>query len=750
MRGLRRALAKVLVLVPLASIAAVIAIGPGNLVSYTPDARVGVHSLIAFWLSIPTALSVLAFQKKQHHANLWLMSALAFLMFVHIGSAALNLLRPSEAEIVRTLTDSVSDMLELAILGFLLSGACVSLIRESDKNKERISTLLFIPILLFLPLAIFGGIWIFVLPTLTTESLIMLSSIFAIIAVSGFLVASLFILKAKATIPSIDVGYFDSSLLLFALSVVAVMLTIVEPAINWELAETLQMAGILLMALAMGVPALKDAGFRRSSAYGIMIGLTLMVYLPFLITIVIESTHISTTVGPPNLLAYSIIHIGAASLSAMMAILLYIYPRKKTSWNHYPMIGLFGMWCGIAFVQVFLLLFPEVAPLGEPITPYNVGSLLTLGLLFQTVRWTNQPPIDREKTPSLFELGIILAGLMTAVIIGEGINQLVLKSIPELSYDPTSNVIILVTNLFIMFAFAYIIFLLSEGSNGRAPVELYVVLFLVMWILPNILKSYYTLWTAGWWVSEILLFAGLLAGPPLFSWLYVKTMHEVEDSHRTANMYADLLMHDVSNYNQMMIMSLELLGSPDIPEEQRKRLADDGRQVVSFSEQLISNVRLLSEADRLQRSELEPTDLVATIVSAIDVFTRRVGTGELAVKFQSKESHAFVMANELIVHIFLNILYSALECRIRGETVSIDIQEVEQSGEDFWQINIRAPGRKADATNSYSSGALGLLAVRLMTESLNGQFEVETFERADAYEDRLFSIRIHASDLLTK
>ena len=51
--GIRRAYAKILILVPLAVFASALAIGPGGLVSYSPATRVGVHSLLAFWISIP-------------------------------------------------------------------------------------------------------------------------------------------------------------------------------------------------------------------------------------------------------------------------------------------------------------------------------------------------------------------------------------------------------------------------------------------------------------------------------------------------------------------------------------------------------------------------------------------------------------------------------------------------------------------------------------------------------------------------
>ncbi len=224
-------------------------------------------------------------------------------------------------------------------------------------------------------------------------------------------------------------------------------------------------------------------------------------------------------------------------------------------------------------------------------------------------------------------------------------------------------------------------------------------------------------------------------------------MQDEQDSHNRASLYADLLMHDVSNYNQMVMTTLELLGSEDISEEQRQRLADDGHQAITFSEQLISNVRLLSETDRLESSKLGPTNLVSTIISALDMFTQRVGSGELIVEFHPEKAKAFVMANELLVHIFLNILYSALECRLRGETVTIDLQTIEYAGEGFWQVDIKAPGKAIEDKDEYSSGTLALTAAEFMTESLNGSFDVERFERADKCEGRLFTIRFRAVNM---
>ena len=454
---------------------------------------------------------------------------------------------------------------------------------------------------------------------------------------------------------------------------------------------------------------------------------------------------LNVIIEPYNLMAYSIIHIGAGSLAGMMAILLYIYPKKKTSWNHYPFILLFGLWASVTLILLFTITIPVFTPLGEPITPYTVGSILSLALLFMAIYWTTNPPPDKKDPPSIFQLAIVLAGMVSLVVVGEAVNQLMLQVNQSLATNPLGSIIILCTNLVIMFAFAHLFFLLSARSRGKLTIELVVVIFLAMWILPNILKSYYALWTSGWWVSELFLFGGLLAGPPLLAILYVRAMSDVEESRNTASMYADLLMHDITNFNQILLTSFELLGFEEMNETQREKIAENGCNVISAAGQLISNVRLLSETDRLK--EIKPTamNLIPLIVKALDLFSTNVSTGELIVEFKPDIPKAIALANELAINIFINILFSILECYIGDESVRIELKNVEWNNEDYWQIDFIAHCQGQRISKTYSSSVLGLLAARVITESLNGQFVVTESKMNELISEKTFSVRMPAS-----
>ena len=66
-----------------------------------------------------------------------------------------------------------------------------------------------------------------------------------------------------------------------------------------------------------------------------------------------------------------------------------------------------------------------------------------------------------------------MAVMIILVVVGEIINQIALRVNPDLVYNPLGSIIILCTNLVIMFAFAHLIFLLSARAKGTITIELY-------------------------------------------------------------------------------------------------------------------------------------------------------------------------------------------------------------------------------------------------------------------------------------
>jgi signal transduction histidine kinase len=727
MQGRSRIIAKVLLLVPFSIIASVYFLGPGGIVSFNPATRASVHSLLAFWIAVPTATGIIAYIKRPLRAHLILTSSLFFPMIIHTGSAAKNLFILNQSTVEYTSANAVLDLFQFALMGllFLFFSLCYS--RPQLIRQQKLSWLTIISIFL-IPPACYGLFWYFLNFGLPSSMLVGLAWVIEASIVIVFFTTLYFIPRIKLRDLPLDKGFFAASVLMIIASSIALLLSLISTSMDWVLAESIQIASYLILGLSFSVPFLKNVGFSRRAAYTSIIGLMLMAYIPLLATIIIESQNLQG-LDPFSVLGFSVIHIGAGSLAGMMGLLLFLHSRRKPRFNYYPLILLFGLWATISLMQILIVANPAY---NEPLISFISGSLLTLILLFLSIQWTLRAPKAESPPLTFLKLSIGYAITVALVIGGEMINRYVIDTYHQLQNGPIGPAILLVTNLIIVLALSFLIFVLANQSKGRISIDLFVVFFLTMWILPNILKSYYGYWSAGWWVSETLLFAVSLAGPPLLAWLYIQETHESEQSRAKADLLADLLMHDITNYLQMILTSLELLGSKDMENRQRERVAQDGFRVISVAEQLINNVRLLSETERSKHVELRPMNLVSVLVAALDSFSKQGLSDRVIVEFRPEIDRAPVMANELLHHIFLNILYSALEATQEERSISVEIKSVNESGVNWWETTFEVPGqwvRQAEnfriynpANNTYQGNSLGLLAAKIMTDSLRGQF----------------------------
>ncbi|MFW9802162.1 MAG: sensor histidine kinase [Candidatus Thorarchaeota archaeon] len=730
----KRSLAKIAIFVPLALIATTIAIGGLYIVSITTTSRVGAHSLLSYWASIPAAILVLAFLRRPSKSLAAFSAALLFPIMVNIGSAISYLTELIAAPEVKDLANLVTDIYEFAVFGVFILVALTT--RQDPSEKKRLTARLGLVIgfaSVFIPGALYGVIWFFLIPHMTTEILIYFGASTALSGVAITLAAAYLLIKRGYDELSVDIGYFASACILSAIAICVLAAEMFLSSALWIYAETIQMASYFLITISLSVPFLRKVGYDRMTAYLIVAALVLLSYLPFTITIGIEAAGFHQIIEPMNTLAFSIIHIGVASLSIMMGFLLFAYSRRRPSRNLYALIMLFVLWAEVATVSVLTVLPLEFAPRGEPIVSYLVGSILSIPLLYLAARWTPKNHLQEDRPPSSW---LLLAGsfvMLGAVLAGEIGNQLVLQQYPLLSGSPLSNSMLLFANLLLIFLITYLLFTQVEISGGQASIGVYVVLFLSMWIVPNVLKSYYNTWTAGWWVSEILILLALMIGPAFLGLLYMRAMRDAEDSHSKATLYADLLMHDISNYHQMLLTAVELLGEGETTIEQRERLSGDAYHVISLAEQLITNVRLITESEDLQRESLNPLNLMETLVESLDRVMRVAGGKGVKLQLLPFSAQAYVLGSGVLKHVFINIIHGVLLQPMEASSIKVEIQPRVEMGSEYWMVRIFVPSWWTDigsdvsppeSQEDYSGTALGLLVSRLVAESLGGTITV--------------------------
>jgi signal transduction histidine kinase len=730
----KRTLAKIAIFVPLSILATLLAIGVIGIVSTTDTSRVGAHSLLSYWASIPAAILALAFLKRPTKSLAAFASALLFPILVNIGSAISYLTNLIAAPTVKEIPNLVTDIYEYTVFGAFILIAL--LLRQKSSEERTLTTrkgFAFGFIAVSIPGVLYGFMWFFTIPWMTPEMLYYFGASTALSGILLTLMAVYLLLKQGYHEISIDIGYFASACILSAVAIGVLTAELISLSGLWIYAETLQMASYFLITISICVPFLRKVGFNRSTSYLIVVALAVLSYLPFTITISIEAEILPIIFEPVNTLAFSIIHIAVGSLSAMMGFLLFTYSKRRPSRNLYALIMLFVLWAEVATVSVFAVLPLDFAPRGEPVVSYLVGSILSIPLLYLATRWTPKNHLEETDPPSSWLLLVAAVFLFGAILAGEIGNQLILQSYPGLSGDPLSNALLLLSNLLLIFLIAYLLFTQAELAKGQTSIEVYVILFLSMWIVPNVLKSYYNIWTAGWWVSEILILLALMIGPAFLGLLYMRSMRDAEESHSKATLYADLLMHDISNYHQMLLTAVELLGEGGTSQAQRERLSSDAYHVISLAEQLITNVRLITESEDLSQESLIPLNLMETLVESLDRVMRVAGGKVVKLQLMPFSAQAYILGSSVLKHVFINIIHGVLLQPLEAQKISVEIQPRSEMGSEYWVIRIFVPNWWLDiesevspprAQEDFSGTALGLLVSRLVTESLGGTLAV--------------------------
>ncbi|TFG05696.1 MAG: PAS domain-containing sensor histidine kinase [Promethearchaeota archaeon] len=224
-----------------------------------------------------------------------------------------------------------------------------------------------------------------------------------------------------------------------------------------------------------------------------------------------------------------------------------------------------------------------------------------------------------------------------------------------------------------------------------------------------------------------------------------KLVRESEKKFREAfnhaNFYKDLIAHDMNNILQAIQSSVELyqlsIEKPEIFEEKRDYLGIITENIFNGS-QLISNVVKLSE---LQQTKM-PLDLINVNKKLMDaiIFTHKIFQNRnLNINVEGLKSDHYVLANDLIIELFENILINAVKHNINSEIeIRIKVSEVELDNKKYCKIEFTDNGlgipdeikkdlfqRREKNTKSKKGMGIGLSLVKQIIESYNGKIWVE-------------------------
>lgn len=214
------------------------------------------------------------------------------------------------------------------------------------------------------------------------------------------------------------------------------------------------------------------------------------------------------------------------------------------------------------------------------------------------------------------------------------------------------------------------------------------------------------------------------------------------DSRKNAELYTDVLSHDIKNFNQAILGYLEMLRTTaDKPG--LKPLIDKITDQVMNTSALASNVRTMSKVT-FGEVELTRKDLGVVLLQCEKSMMQYYPSRKIVTKHQIERGHMFTEADDLIWELFTNIFTNAVKYDTH-DVVEIDIAVDRKldGAKRYWVVSIADRGRGiADDAKSIvfdrfskapqkKGSGMGLHIVKTLTTRYRGSVWVEDRVQGD-------------------
>jgi PAS domain S-box-containing protein len=211
--------------------------------------------------------------------------------------------------------------------------------------------------------------------------------------------------------------------------------------------------------------------------------------------------------------------------------------------------------------------------------------------------------------------------------------------------------------------------------------------------------------------------------------------HDAIEAKEQAELYIDLLSHDISNMNMAISSYLETAMNKLALEGKHAHLLTEPQEILRDSNHLIENVRKIQQIDshEVKHSLVDLGWLLEDVRVEYEKFA------EAGVKITYQTSiKKFVLANALLKDVFSNLIMNAVKHSDGQVEIDITLSKVFEDGREYYKTAVEdnGPGipdeqksklfQRARKGRSKTKGAgLGLYLVKKVVEDINGRVWLE-------------------------
>jgi len=214
-----------------------------------------------------------------------------------------------------------------------------------------------------------------------------------------------------------------------------------------------------------------------------------------------------------------------------------------------------------------------------------------------------------------------------------------------------------------------------------------------------------------------------------------KLEHDAIEAKEQAELYIDLLSHDISNMNAAVSSYLQAAVDKIDIEQKNMHYFTKSQEILSNSNELIETVRKIQRVES-HDSKYGLVDLGWLLEDVRSEFEHYPGR---EVKISYKTSiKKYVMAGDLLRDVFTNLISNSIKHSTGPVEISIVLNKVFEAGREHYKVWVEDDGpgipdelksklfqRKMRGRTKTTGSGLGLYLVKKLVEDLNGRVWVE-------------------------
>lgn len=230
---------------------------------------------------------------------------------------------------------------------------------------------------------------------------------------------------------------------------------------------------------------------------------------------------------------------------------------------------------------------------------------------------------------------------------------------------------------------------------------------------------------------------------------------DLKESNLQAELYVDLMAHDINNMNQIIIGSLELALESNTFDSTAREMVEKSIDIVNNSSRLIDNVRKLQKIkhEQLQKNVV---NLGLMISEAVQEYSDLPGK-HVTIHYEHNDD-CHVLVNEFIKDVFTNIIGNSVKHSNGSVTIDISLSKVPSGngkGHCLVVVEDDGPGMPDDLkdkifkrylkgdTKARCSG-IGLYLVKALVDECSGKVWVEDRVKGDRSKGIRFIVMLPA------